>query len=208
MTNPAAGLALSLIAWVAIGFALVHRAEWRATASVPPLPWRAAAMALTLAALAIFLRPPPEAMLCGVTCIALVAAAGADARTGFLFDAITLPTALLVGTLAIVNGAAGSAAWGVALCVGSFGGLVLISRGRLMGLGDVKALYAVGAAFGPLESLVAIFAACVSGIVTAALAGRLRRGSEVAFGPHLAAGAAFALVLGDPILHGWMGLSS
>jgi leader peptidase (prepilin peptidase)/N-methyltransferase len=69
----------------------------------------------------------------------------------------------------------------------------------MLGFGDVKAMYAVGAAFGPLESLVAIFAACVSGIVTVALAGRLQRGAELRFGPHLAVGAVVALVAGAPI---------
>lgn len=206
MTNATAIVGLSLLAWIALGFGLVRRAERSASATALPAPWRAAGIAVVLAALAIIVRPLPDAALCAVVCIALVAAAGADARTGYLFDAITLPTALLVATLAIATGGAASAAWGVALCVGGFGALVLVSRGRLMGLGDVKALYAVGAAFGPLESLVAIFAACVSGIVAVALAGRFRRGAQLHFGPHLAAGAAFALVAGNPILHTWMGL--
>jgi prepilin signal peptidase PulO-like enzyme (type II secretory pathway) len=69
-----------------------------------------------------------------------------------------------------------------------------------MGLGDVKAMFAIGAAFGPLESLIAIFGACVSGILAAMLAHRLRPGEAVRFGPHLAAGSALALSFGDPIL--------
>ena len=77
--------------------------------------------------------------------------------------------------------------------------LVLVSRGRWMGLGDVKAMFAVGAAFGPLESLVVIFCAAVSALAAAALAGRLRRGTELRFGPHLAAGTVFTLVAGDSI---------
>jgi len=85
------------------------------------------------------------------------------------------------------------------LLVGGFGSLVLVSRGRWMGLGDVKAMFAVGAAFGPLESLVVIFCAAVSALAAAALAGRLRRGTELRFGPHLAAGTVFTLVAGDSI---------
>jgi prepilin signal peptidase PulO-like enzyme (type II secretory pathway) len=69
-----------------------------------------------------------------------------------------------------------------------------------MGLGDVKAMFAIGAAFGPLESLIAIFGACASGILAAAVTRRLRPGESVRFGPHLAAGSALALSLGDPIV--------
>ena len=98
------------------------------------------------------------------------------------------------------------AAGGVALLVGTFGALVLLSRGRLMGLGDVKAMYALGAAFGPLESTLAICAACLSAIVTLALDGSLRRGRELPFGPHLAAGSVVALLVGDPIVHNLMRL--
>lgn len=192
-------LAASFIAWGVALFVLVRRAERHATAENLPRPWRTVSCAVALGLLALALRPFPQAALCGAACIALALAAGADYRTGYLFDALTFPTALAVTALAIANQTTTAAAWGVALLVVPFGTLVIVTRGRMLGLGDVKAMYAVGAAFGPLESLVAIFAACVSGIVTVAVAGRLRRGAEVRFGPHLAAGAAFALVAGDPI---------
>ncbi len=175
------------------------------SSNVRPLPWRTVACALLVTPLALAVRPLPEAALCAVVCIALVAASGPDYRTGYLFDSVTLPTALLVTALAVATHATHAATWGVALLVVPFGALVLVTRGRMLGLGDVKAMYAVGAAFGPLESLVAIFAACMSGIVTVALAGRLRRGAELHFGPHLAAGSAFALVAGTSIAHRLMG---
>jgi len=141
----------------------------------------------------------------GVACIALVVAAWADARTGFIFDALTLPAGALAASLAALSGAGGEAAAGVTLLVGTFGALVVFSRGRWMGLGDVKAMYALGAAFGPTESLVALLAACACGIVAAAWHGKIQRGYEVRFGPHLAAGAAFALAAGAPLVHGIMG---
>ncbi len=194
-----AAIAFGLLVWIALGFALVRFAERKVAARSLPLPWRTVTYALVLGALALALRPVPQAALCAVACIALVVASGADYRTGYLFDAITLPTAILVVALAMATHATDTAAWGMALLVVPFGALYVFTRGRMLGLGDVKAMYAVGAAFGPLESLVAIFAACVSGIVTVAFARRLRRGAEIRFGPHLAAGAAFALVAGAPI---------
>ncbi len=195
-----------LVAWCALGLALVRRAECTVAASAPPAPWRALALGAAVASLAVLLRPVPAAAACGTACIALVVASGPDARTGLLFDAITLPAAALVAALAIATGTTQTAAWGVALLVGGFGTVVVASRGRYLGLGDVKAMYAIGAAFGPFESLVAIFAACISGIVAATLRGRLVRGAELRFGPHLAIGSTFALVAGDPIVHRFLGL--
>jgi len=202
-----AGAALALIAWTIGGLALVRGAERRALRRIPPPSWRAAAFALGATACAVAFRATPlEAVACGATCIALIVAGDADARTGYLFDAITFPTALLITAIAVAGGTTSDAACGVCVLVGSFGALVVFSRGRLMGLGDVKAMFAIGAAFGPLESLVAIFAACLSGIVWTAIAGRFHRSARVRFGPHLAAGSGFALVGGDFVVHSMMGL--
>ncbi len=197
---------LGLLGWLMLLTLIVRHAERKVSVHALPAPWPTLACAAILIAVALVVRPLWEASICGCACIALVAASGPDARTGYLFDAVTLPAAILVSALVVASGGAGSAAGGVALLVGAFGAVVFFSRGRLMGLGDVKAMYALGAAFGPLESLVAIFAACVSGIVVALVSARFARGSEVRFGPHLAAGSAVALVAGNPIVHRVMGL--
>ncbi len=195
-----------LFAWGILAFASAAWVETRCTGARPPLPWKGIVTALAVAGFAAAVRPFAEALAGGAVCIALLAAAPADGRTGYLFDALTLPACVAGLGLAIGFGLEARAAAGVTLLVGAFGGIVFFSRGRLMGLGDVKAMYAIGAAFGPLESLVAVFAACVSGIVTLAFRGRLRRGNELSFGPHLAAGAVVALVAGEPIVHQMMGL--
>lgn len=199
-------VAVSLVAWCAVAMALVRRAERRVGVTRPSASWIVFTLGAGVALLAVALRPGLSGAACGIACIALIVAGGADARTGLLFDAITLPTALLAAMLAIASGASDLAMWGVVLLVGGFGAVVVFSRGRYMGLGDVKAMYAIGAAFGPFESLVAIFAACASGIIAAAIAGRFARGAEIRFGPHLAIGATFALVAGDPIVHHSLGL--
>ncbi len=200
------GVALALLAWIAVGTLLVRRAERDLSANKLPPPWPALALAVALAVLAFVLRPVPQAALCAVACTMLVIAAGADQRTGYIFDVLTLPATLVVLVIAVATQTTTMAAWGVALLVGIFGSVVALTRGRTLGLGDVKAMYALGAAFGPLESLIAIFVAAVSGIVVATVAGRLRRGSELSFGPHLAVGATFALVAGAPLAHRLMGV--
>lgn len=196
-----------LAVWSIASLALARNAEARATGRIPPLPWRAPA-ALALAALCALLgrATPGAAITCGFACIALVAAADSDARTGYLFDAVTFPAAVLTTFAAIVTGTTFEAACGVVLLVGGFGAVVVFSKGRLMGMGDVKAMFALGAAFGPLESLIAIFAACLCGIAVLSLAGSMRRGARLYFGPHIAAGSLFALIAGDPIVHRLMGL--
>jgi leader peptidase (prepilin peptidase)/N-methyltransferase len=163
------------------------------------VPWLALLSAPCIAAFALATRPLPQAAACGVACIALAIAAEADARTGYLFDAITIPTAALVVAIAFATGAGPVAAIGCALLVGVFGIVVALSRGRAMGMGDVKAMASIGAAFGPAEAMLAIAAACASGILEACLRGRLQRRAEIRFGPHLAIGATFTLVAGEPL---------
>lgn len=196
-------VSIFLVAWCAIGIYIVRRAERRIAPNTTSV-WRDVIICASISAIAVTVRPVPEAATCGAACIALIVASGADARTGLLFDAITLPSAVLVATLAIVEGRSTSAVEGVALLVGIFGSIVILSQGRAMGLGDVKAMYAIGAAYGPSQSLVVVFVACVSGLFIAVCRGRLTRGTEVRFGPHLAAGSAFALIAGNPIAHHFM----
>jgi prepilin signal peptidase PulO-like enzyme (type II secretory pathway) len=199
-------VALVLILWTGCAVLLARAAERRTLGMVGAASFRTIAAALCVAAGALALQARPgEAAARGITCIALVVVADADARTGLIFDAVTLPAAIIVSAIGIVLGSALACAAGVGVLVGTFGTIVVVSRGRAMGLGDVKAMFSIGAAFGPLGAIVAIFAACLSGTVAAFLTGRLQRGQCVRFGPHLAAGAAFALVLTDPILRLVMG---
>ncbi|MBD5655814.1 MAG: prepilin peptidase [Candidatus Eremiobacteraeota bacterium] len=190
-------VACGLILWGFIAIALSRRAETSATDAVLPLPWASATCVLGLAAISVIFRSPLAAATCGAACIGLAAAAAADLRTGYLFDALTMPAAALVTALAIGGGATDRACAGVLMVIGPFGALVVYSRGRWMGLGDVKAMYALAVAFGPIESFLAIFVACVCAIASVIVAGRFAARCEIRFGPYLAVGAAFALVAGD-----------
>ncbi len=197
-------VAIALALWTLCAFVIVRCAHIRAFGTAET-PWIALACAPCIGALALTLRPLPEAAACAVACIALAVAADADARTGYLFDAITFPTAALVLAIAFATGAGPTSAAGCALLCIVFGIVVAASRGRAMGMGDVKAMASIGAAFGPAEAMLAIAAACTSGIIEASLRGRLRRHAEIRFGPHLAVGATFALVAGEPLTRSFVG---
>ena len=189
--------------WIIAAIVLVRRCEAAvgAPAAEPPQTLAIAATACAASTVALLARPLPQALAVALACAALVVAAAGDARTGYLFDHVTLPAAVVVAVAALLAGDGMRAAGGVALLVGLFGALVALSRGRLMGLGDVKAMYAMGAAFGPAESAIALFAACISGIATALVAGRMRRGAEIRFGPHLAFGSIVTAAAGDAVAH-------
>jgi leader peptidase (prepilin peptidase)/N-methyltransferase len=195
-----------LLAWVPLAIALAARGESRLAPQVGSSAWRAAVLPALAVVAVCCLRPAASAVPCGLATIGLVAAAFVDARTGYLPDTITAPVAALSALAAAAVGSAGAAVAGVLLLVGGFGALVGVSRGRLMGLGDVKAMYAIGAAFGPAEAVFAVGTACLSGIAAAAFSGRLRAGSELRFGPHLAVGCAIAVACGDRFVHGMLGL--
>ena len=125
-------------------------------------------------------------------------AAVADARTGLIPDALTRTTAFAALGCAVANGAAPLACGGAYAVGGALLGLHLLTRGRGLGLGDVKLGTAIGAGFGPSAGIFALGAAFVFGGAYATwllLAGRARRGDTIRFGPFLAAGTAAAALV-------------
>jgi len=203
VTQTTALAALGLACWLVFATVVVRRAESRVAGATLPAPWPAVAISIAISAAALASRPLSAALTGSVVCIALVAAAGADRRTGYLFDAITLPTAIVVAALAVGFGLGEPATLGVVVIVGLFGLVYLATHGTAMGLGDVKALYGVGAALGPVGALVTVCVASFAGLGAAALGGSLRARQAVAFGPYLAVGAAFALLVADPLMRSY-----
>lgn len=88
--------------------------------------------------------------------------------------------------------------WGVAVGTGFLGFLWLITRGRGLGLGDVKLMLPLGALFGPLGTAALLLSAFVIGgtlAVILLLLGRVTAKTAVPFGPFLTgSGIAFLLV--------------
>jgi leader peptidase (prepilin peptidase) / N-methyltransferase len=124
-----------------------------------------------------------------------VVAAAVDARTGLIPDAVTRTTALAALGCAVAAGVAPVACGGAYAVGGALLALHLLTRGRGLGLGDVKLGTAIGAGFGPAAGTVALGAAFVLGGAYAGwllITRRARRGDTIRFGPFLAAGTVVA----------------
>ncbi|GAC1577795.1 MAG: hypothetical protein NVS3B7_11240 [Candidatus Elarobacter sp.] len=127
------------------------------------------------------------------------AAAGGvvDARTGFIPNRISAVTAVIAFGCAAAAGSATSALAGALTTGCALGALYAATRGRGIGLGDVKLGVAIGAGFGPADGIAAIGAAFVLGGAYAMwrlATRRSRLGDVIRFGPFLAAGS-FAVVV-------------
>lgn len=88
-----------------------------------------------------------------------------------------------------------------------FFALILITKGRGMGFGDVKLVFPLGIILGFPNSLVALFIACVSGaLVGMALLWRKKKKltGVIPFGPFLILGSVVALLWGDQLLHWYL----
>lgn len=130
------------------------------------------------------------ASLCG----ALIAAR-IDARTGCIPDRVTRPTSAIALGLAVASGVMVTALCGALAVGGSLLCLYAITRGRGLGLGDVKLGAAIGIGLGPAAGLAALGGAFVLGGLYACWLLATRRASRrdaVSFGPFLAAGTALA----------------
>jgi leader peptidase (prepilin peptidase)/N-methyltransferase len=160
--------------------------------SLPPLLPAAAGVTACLASIA-GISAPAVAATAGVAVAGLV-----DARTGSIYDPLTASMLIASLLLALVNGSAidgccGAAAVGAALLA-----LYAISKGRGIGLGDIKLGAALGMALGLASGLTAIALAFVFGGAYGAwllATRRARRDASIHFGPFIAAGT-FATLLG------------
>jgi prepilin signal peptidase PulO-like enzyme (type II secretory pathway) len=142
------------------------------------------------------LHGAPEA---SILAVAGTAVAGVvDARTGSIFDPLAgslLATSLVLGAF---EGLVSEAAGGTLVVGGAFVALYSITRGRGIGLGDVKLGIAIGAALGPTSGLMASGLAFVFGGAYAGwllITRRAARRTEIRFAPFIAAGTFAALIL-------------
>jgi prepilin signal peptidase PulO-like enzyme (type II secretory pathway) len=87
--------------------------------------------------------------------------------------------------------------------------LVLATRGRGMGMGDVKLALPLGFLFGWPDILLAMVTAFVVGAVVGIVSIAVKRkkmGGTLPFGPFLAVGAAFVFFLGLPVAQWYFGM--
>ena len=135
-------------------------------------------------------------------CASLIAA-HFDARTGRIPDRVTRPASAIALAAAAATGLVSAAILGAVTVGGSLLLLYAITRGRGLGLGDVKLAAVIGIGFGPAVGLAALGVAFVAGGIYASwllATKRADRRDPLPFGPFLAAGTVVAalIVSGSP----------
>ena len=87
--------------------------------------------------------------------------------------------------------------------------IVLISRGKWMGVGDIKLAFLMGLVLSPPKILVALFLAFFIGAIIGVgliISGKKTLKSEVPFGPFLVTGTFIALFFGEKIIQCYLNL--
>lgn len=82
---------------------------------------------------------------------------------------------------------------------------LLLLKQEGLGLGDVKLMGAVGLYLGWERTLLAIFLACVAGLVLAIPVQKLKGSREIPFGPWLALGSLLGLFIGERLVSWYIG---
>lgn len=121
----------------------------------------------------------------------LVVSAVSDLAMGLVFDAVTASAACGIVVLSLLDRSTPIATLGAAVCIAPLLVLYALTRGRGIGLGDVKLGGIIGASVGGLEALGAIGAAFVAGALCCmplVISRRARRGTPVPFAPFMALG--------------------
>jgi leader peptidase (prepilin peptidase) / N-methyltransferase len=189
-------------------------------ATATALFWTIAADAAGRRRLCIGTLPPAIPLIAGATAgVAgslttsagvIVASAGAavagmvDARTGSIFNPLTVTLFVSAIALAALDGRLLDGLGGCASVAGGLLFLHALSGGRGMGLGDVKLGAGLGAALGISAGITAIALAFIFGGVYSGwllATKRATAGSSIRFGPFMAAGTYAALLapLGHPL---------
>jgi leader peptidase (prepilin peptidase)/N-methyltransferase len=147
----------------------------------------------------VLMRGPVQSSLPLAAAIACCAvAAVCDAQTGYIFDAVTLPSIVFEVAASAATGKFAFSIAGTAVLAASLTVLFALTRGRGLGLGDVKLAACIGAGAGCNAGLSILGGAFVAGGAYAAfllLTKRAARGQSLAFGPYLAAATATLAVI-------------
>ena len=191
VSTEAVGLFATLLAAFAICARHRMRSELDSDGPQHPVVWGivlTSACAASVVAKSGLLEAMP--VIVALACAAVCAAT--DLRTGYIFDVVTGTAALTVMAVGAIVGrtedvfAGGATAGGLLLL------LFAISRGRGMGLGDVKLAAVIGGGLGAVSSLVAIGVAFVLGsavVCCGLLLRKAKRHDAIRFAPYLATGA-------------------
>jgi len=126
-------------------------------------------------------------------------------------DSLSLPTVVLAGLAGYFGHLHDlrSLLLGLAVPMTFFGSLVLVSRGRWLGGGDIRIGAIMGLVLGWPNILVGLFLAYLIGSVFSAVGlatKKIHLKSTIPFGPFLFLGAYIAMIWGDRILNWYLGL--
>lgn len=138
-----------------------------------------------------------------------------DLKTTLIPDKITYP-AILVSAVYLILGATFTGVWqpslGAALSglglAAFFTTLILVTKGKGMGWGDVKYVLFLGLALGFPYSLLGVFLAFLSGALVSVgllILGKKHFGQTIPFGPFLSLGALIALFWGKELINWYLG---
>ena len=129
----------------------------------------------------------------GAVCIAILFV---DLDHLLIPDALVVPCAIAAIALAALQHALLAAVYGAAIAGGVFLLIYLATRGRAMGLGDVKFAAALGLGLGPAGATAVIAASFIIGAVVALpalMGGKRGRRDALPFGPFLVVAALLLL---------------
>jgi prepilin signal peptidase PulO-like enzyme (type II secretory pathway) len=138
-------------------------------------------------------------LACAVVC------AASDLATGLVFDLVTGSTAAIVLAWALLHQTVRVELLGGYLSIAPLALLHLVTRGRGIGIGDIKLAGVIGGAIGGAGALVAIGAAFVTGACWAVMmlaSRKVGRGDTLPFAPFLALGAMMAVTFSGTHAHG------
>lgn len=140
-----------------------------------------------------------DALLLCLAATALILIAVVDARTFIIPDRYCAALALIAVIRMITGNISIKESFiGAILCGGFLLLLYEISKGRVMGGGDVKLVAAMGLLLGAKLTIVGFVWGCIIGTVIHLFRMRFEgAGRELAMGPYLAAGFSLAMIMGD-----------
>lgn len=148
-------------------------------------------------------RGSPVSVDLTLTLACLVVCAASDLVTGLIFDAVTATAACGIVFSALVEQHVAVAVLGAFTGIVPLLGLYATTRGRGIGLGDVKLGGIIGAGIGSVDALGAIGTAFVAGAVCYApllVTRRMGRGDRVPFAPFMAVGT--LVLVAVRVVHG------
>lgn len=193
--TPFASLAATAGCWAAfLGIARERARAYGLPSRPKAVAIAAAAVVLTASASHAFSGKTTAVTAVLLACVGVCAAV--DLQTGYIFDRVLIGAAVVIGAATLYCGQLQTAAIGACVAAAPPGLLYALSRGRAIGLGDVKLAALIGYAIGPMPALHALVAAAIAGGAAGAAllaARRAGRGSAMPFGPFLAFGTCYAV---------------